>query len=125
MNYRYNFLLALLCIGTSSILQAESMNAVEKKSSVPLSLTKTAAGTACTAGSLYALVTFIKDVKGSKKRYPAADSLFSSENKYRLVTDSFTLFGLLYLTYMSGLFTFNELKELLSKFSEDELVNKQ
>ncbi len=84
-----------------------------------ITFAKVGIGVAVTAGFGYALWKFYHDVAEDQKRY-AQTPHYIRDSKGRLASDAFTVVGLGYLTYQSGLYTLEAMKDLTDKKKVDE-----
>ena len=72
-----------------------------------------------TAGFGYALFRLYHDISTDQKRYYQTTHYFQ-DNRNRLVSDAFTGVGLAYLTYQSGLYTLEAMKNLIDTEGDEE-----
>lgn len=72
-----------------------------------------------TAGFSYALWRLYQDIETDQKRYYQTTNYFH-DNKNRLASDTFTAVGLVYLTYQSGLYTLEAMKNLIDTEHDEE-----
>lgn len=83
------------------------------------SLVKVGLGIAFTTGFGYALWRLYNDMTYDHKRY-AQTANYLYDNQGRLTSDAFTVIGLGYLTYQSGLYTLEAMKDLVNEENDEQ-----
>jgi hypothetical protein len=82
-------------------------------------LFKTVVGIGITTGFGYALWRLYNDMIHDHKRY-AQTANYLYDNQGRLTSDTFTVIGLGYLTYQSGLYTLEAMKDLVNEQDDEQ-----
>jgi len=99
------------------------MGTVRSQDSSLVTCAKVGVGAVITTGFGYALWRLYQDITTDYKRYVQTED-YVRDNQGRLLSDSFSVIGLAYLTYQSGLSTVESMKDLIEteeeKKQEDE-----
>ncbi len=80
---------------------------------------KVGVGTLTTLGMSYALWRLYRDISTDPKRYMQSQHYIRS-NIHRLTSDTFSVLGLGYLTWQSGLYTLEAIKDLVVAEDDEE-----
>ena len=105
-----------ICLLLSSCVYAADPQA--NSSSKSLLYAKVGMGAAATAALSYTLWKLYKEMT-APKRYAATPN-YMKDNAGQIVTDAVTTIGLGYLTWQSGLYTLEAMKELIEEEDDDE-----